>query len=197
MKFPSGFIKYSRYWDEIRGGSFMPMRKSFNPFMLPKHIQRSMILQKKPDASGMEIRLAGSEFIERFGADFTGISYVQYLEHLNAKDCNYIEDELLAILEQPCGIIGCREWEYDGKVYSSHFLHLPFSNTEKVGIQIISLFEYENGVEQYVKHQEHDFGVLTYLYAIDFGSGVPEMLSYMDRISLDDVINSDVLVLSS
>ncbi len=198
MEFPVSFIEYCKYWNAIRGDSILPSREDFNPFELVKYLPRFMVVEQKKEETSFYIRLIGTELFERFGIEFTGSDFSVYLEYLRGKDrLEQIEIEFISLIDNPCGLVGCREWIYDNKTYGNYFINLPILTKNNRAKQFMSIVEFDNDVELYVKHNKGDFGTLKYLYAIDLGQGVADAVSHLEKISINDMITADILSISS
>ena len=90
-----------RHWFSLQNEVLVPGRQDFNPSDVPRLLSNIAIHEFMPP-DRIELRLAGTHMVERYGQEITGRNYLDFIpEHRRQKTY-----ELLShIIDQPCGML--------------------------------------------------------------------------------------------
>ncbi|MDF1791124.1 MAG: PAS domain-containing protein [Thalassobaculaceae bacterium] len=67
------------YWDDIRGEAAMPGRSDLDPIDIPTLLPHVILLDVIPPNDRLKVRLVGTQVVQMFGADYTGL----FLDEIN------------------------------------------------------------------------------------------------------------------
>tara|TARA_R110000868_G_scaffold139015_3_gene353685 strand:- start:1319 stop:1849 length:531 start_codon:yes stop_codon:yes gene_type:complete len=165
----AGALQFFEYWNSLPKTGFVPDRSDFNPPAIHR-LMPSVTLLEVVSSDRVEMRLIGTDLVERMGGDPTGKNYLDYVA-LDARS-TYLETLSLQI-NRPCGrrsILQTRE--ASGVLSRVEVLTLPMTHKLSGHPLILSYFGpteaigFDGGSDREVRIFEN-------IQWIDIGAGVP------------------------
>ncbi|MFZ3035586.1 MAG: PAS domain-containing protein [Parvibaculum sp.] len=167
----AGARQFFGYWDSLPKENFVPDRKDFDPLAIHRLMPFVSILEVvSPDR--VEMRLIGTDLVQRMGYDPTGQNYLdsfepevraQYLDILNTQ------------IDHPCGRRSTlRTREKSGILSSVEVLALPMSHARSGHPLLVSCFANTQSIG--FNPGEREVQGLDDIIWIDIGAGVPDVV---------------------
>ena len=164
----AGARRFFEYWDSLPKRGFVPDRKDFNPAAIYS-LMPSVSLLEIMSPERVEIRLLGTDLVDRIGIEVTGGNYLESFEPaLRPAYLNILNTQITF----PCGrrtVLKTRE--ESGILSRVEVLSLPLTHDAVGNPLILSCFEptesigYEHGGREVKNFDDIQW--------IDIGAGVP------------------------
>ena len=165
----AGARQFFDYWDRLPKVNFVPDRKDFDPVAIHRLMPFISILEVMlPDR--VEMRLIGTDLVQRIGHDPTGQNYLDFFE-LDAR-AKYL-DIITTQINHPCGRRSTLRTREKNDILSSvEVLALPMSHVRSGHPLLVSCFAKTQSVG--FDPGEWEVQRLEDIVWIDIGAGVPD-----------------------
>ena len=165
------FEPFIAYWQALRGTEMLPRREDFHPVEVKDFMGRIAIVERL-STSHFQVRLVGTEIVERLGHDHTGEDFLSLLD--GPEDRATRLAMFNAMLDHPMGMWGKREIITDKGTYLAYFLQLPISHQVSHAGEFFNVFDFDQSLMAIAGTNFTRFGKLVSFGLIDLDAGVPE-----------------------
>lgn len=175
------FEPFLAYWQVLRDTEILPCREDFHPVKVKDFMGRIVIVERLGRAH-FQVRLVGTEVVERLGHDHTGEDFLSLLDGPEER-----EDRLAlfnAMLDQPMGMWGKREVITDKGTYLASFIQLPIRHKASHAGEFFNVFDFDQSLMMIAGTTFQRFGKLASFGLMDIGAGVPDAYSGLETITL-------------
>ncbi|WP_417461591.1 PAS domain-containing protein [Kordiimonas sp.] len=171
------FEPFLAYWQALRGSEELPCREDFHPVKVKDFMGRIVIVERL-STSHFQVRLVGTEIVERLGHDHTGEDFLSLLDGPEERAGRLALFN--AMLDQPMGMWGKREVITDKGTYMAFFLQLPIRHKASHAGEFFNVFDFDQNLVMLSGVKFKRFGKLVGFGLIDIGAGVPEAYSDLE-----------------
>lgn len=174
------FNQYWEFWNKIRKGNSIPLRKDFKPEQIFGLLSEICIYDwKEPDF--LNIRLIGSEAVDRVGVNPTGQNYLDWAAPAVG---DFMKNFWRSIFNYPAGMQGTyQDRSKTGRIIENGFLALPLKVAGQEDAQMM-LLEKDLQIEE-LAYDKSSPEIVTLgikdMKLIDLGFGLPDL--NMDEIA--------------
>lgn len=175
------FEPFLAYWQALRGVEMLPCREDFHPIQVKDFMGRIVIVERL-STSHFQVRLVGTEVVERLGHDHTGEDFLSLLDGPEERAVRLALFN--AMLDQPMGMWGNREVITNKGTYIAHFLQLPIRHKASHAGEFFNVFDFDQSLVAVSGAEFKRFGKLVSFGLIDIGAGVPEAYQHLGVTSL-------------
>ncbi|MBT3532560.1 MAG: PAS domain-containing protein [Rhodospirillaceae bacterium] len=164
---------FVRHWFSLRGDALVPRRQAFDPADVP-HLLANISIHEFVAPERIELRLAGTKLVERYGQEITGRNYLDFVPEAR-REKTY---ELLShIIKQPCGMLVRMRTATNVGILGggNESVGLPFHNRDGLLNTVmyhVANWEYDRSTADPGQRMEAHFP--TERVYFDLGAGLPD-----------------------
>lgn len=156
------------HWLSLRGSALMPTSEHCLDTLPPRFASCMYILDVKEDE--LLLRFQGSELVERWGANRTGMDIAAHRSEMFRKNVRQLMN---AIVEQPCGYHSHSRYSTSrGRLMDAHYIGLPLAVKAGRPTRMLA-YTCEYSMLKQGEGAWDQFQILEHGW-IDLGAGVPQ-----------------------